>query len=159
MGVNGFIKIIKLAPRCITKRRFKYYHGCKIGIDASQTLYKFCKALTNTEHYKNKDGEITGKLFLSIPDLEVILMKLLDPSIPDSYREWLMYTLFGVQTNPANRDESILDYPLDLGQFHTCGFTEKTITQELTKNGFLIDEIFKFDGWGTPSLWVKATIL
>ena len=63
MGVNGFIKIIKLAPRCITKRRFKYYHGCKIGIDASQTLYKFCKALTNTEHYKNKDGEIIAHLF------------------------------------------------------------------------------------------------
>lgn len=63
MGVNGFIKIIRLAPRCITKRKFRYYHGHKIGIDASHTLYKFCKALTNTTHYKNKDGEVTAHLF------------------------------------------------------------------------------------------------
>src|SRR6266446_2937610 len=26
-------------------------------------LYKFCKALTNTDHYKNKEGEITAHLF------------------------------------------------------------------------------------------------
>jgi flap endonuclease-1 len=63
MGVNGFIKIIKLAPRCVIKRNFRDYRGAIVAMDASQTLYKFCKALTNTKHYKNKNGEIIAHLF------------------------------------------------------------------------------------------------
>lgn len=99
-----------------------------------------------------------GKLHLAIPDLEVILHKLLDPTLSEKMHQWMMYTLFGYQTNPANRDPSVLDFPIDPGQFHTCGFTKKTISKELSNNHFLITEIFNFDGWGTPSIWVEATL-
>jgi SAM-dependent methyltransferase len=99
-----------------------------------------------------------SKLYLAIPDLEVILHKILDPTLSDRMREWMLYTLFGFQTNPANRDNSILDYPVDPGQFHTCGFTKETIQKELGKNNFKIIDIFNFDGWGTPSIWVEASI-
>jgi len=99
-----------------------------------------------------------GRLFLSIPDLEVIIIKFLDPTIDSNSKEWLLYTLFGFQTNPGNTDPEILDYPVDLGQFHTGGFTKETISDELKKNGFIIRDIFNFDGWGTPSIWVEAYV-
>lgn len=99
-----------------------------------------------------------AKLYLAIPDLEIIFNKLQDPSASDEFYEWMKYTLFGFQTNPANRNPSILDYPVDIGQFHTCGFTKKTITKELEKNNFKIKSIFNFDGWGTPSIWVEAVV-
>lgn len=105
-----------------------------------------------------KRSEQLGGIYIGIPDLELIIWYLLDPNLADDVREWLMYCLFGFQTNPANREENILDYPVDIGQFHTCGFTKKTITQELESNGFTIQEIFSYDGWGTPSIWVKAYI-
>ena len=38
-----------------------------------------------------------GKLFLSIPDLEVIIRFILDPTVESKTKEWLMYTLFGFQ--------------------------------------------------------------
>ena len=99
-----------------------------------------------------------GGIYIGIPDLDIILSNLLNPSISDDLREWLMYCLFGFQSNPASRDSSILDYPVDIGQFHTCGFNKKTITKELESCGFTVQEIFSYDGWGTPSIWVKAFI-
>ena len=96
-----------------------------------------------------------GKLYLGIPDLEVILHKLLDPTLSESQRQWMMYVLFGFQTDPANRGDD-LDYPVDHGQFHTCGFTEETIKKELIAVGLHCFEILKYDGWGTPSIWVVA---
>lgn len=103
-----------------------------------------------------KKSDPEGGIYLGIPDLDLILQQLLDPNTDDQMREWLMYTLFGFQTNPANRDESVLNYPVDFGQFHTCGFNKKTITKELENSGFTIQDIFSYDGWGTPSIWVKA---
>lgn len=97
-----------------------------------------------------------SKLYLAIPDLEIILHKVLDPTTSDKLQEWMMYTLFGYQTNPANRDPSVLDYGVDPAQFHTCGFTKETISKELTANNLTITEIFNFDGWGTPSIWVEC---
>ena len=100
-----------------------------------------------------------GKLYLAIPDLELILNLLLQPNLSDAERDWFMYTLFGFQTNPANRDSNILDYPIDPGQFHTCGFTKATILRELTNNGLAVENMFNFDGWGTPSVWVEAHVV
>jgi len=99
----------------------------------------------------------SGKVYLGIPDIGLIMTKMLDPSTADNVREFLMYALFGFQTDPGNRDESILDYPVDEGQFHTCGFTKKSIQFEMGKVGFSITEVLNYDGWSTPSVWVVAT--
>jgi len=101
----------------------------------------------------------TGKLFLAIPDLELIIKLLLQTNLSDEERDWFMYTLFGYQTNPANRDASVLNFPVDPGQFHTCGFTKATILRELTLNGLAIENMFNFDGWGTPSIWIEAYLV
>lgn len=101
----------------------------------------------------------SGKLYLAIPDLELIMQLLLRSDISDDEREWFVYTLFGFQTNPANRDSNVLDYPVDPGQFHTCGFTKATIMKELTQNGLAIKNMFNFDGWGTPSIWIEAYLV
>jgi len=100
-----------------------------------------------------------GKLYLAIPDLEIIIKLMLDPKISSDERDWYMYTLFGFQTNPANRDSNILNYPVDPGQFHTCGFTKATILQELARNGLAVKNMFNFDGWGTPSIWIEAYLV
>jgi len=100
-----------------------------------------------------------GKLYLAIPDLELIIKLLLQPNLSSSEREWFLYTLFGFQTNPANRDSNTLDYPIDPGQFHTCGFSKATILEELTLNGLAIKNMFNFDGWGTPSIWIEAYLV
>ena len=101
----------------------------------------------------------SGRLFLAIPDLEIIIKLLLKPDITEEEREWFMYTLFGFQTNPANRDPLKNDYPIDPGQFHTCGFTKSSIMKELTKSGFGLINMFNFDGWGTPSIWIEAYVV
>jgi len=100
-----------------------------------------------------------GKLYLAIPDLELIIKLLLRTDLSSDEREWFLYTLFGYQTNPANRDANTLDYPVDPGQFHTCGFSKATIMQELTSSGLAVENMFNFDGWGTPSIWIEAYLV
>lgn len=100
-----------------------------------------------------------GTLFLAIPDLELIMRELLCPSLPVDLRQWYMHTLFGYQVDMGNRDPSVLDYPVDPGQFHCSGWSKDTICNDLDKNGFKIKEIFNFDGWGTPSIWVEAVTI
>jgi SAM-dependent methyltransferase len=105
-----------------------------------------------------------GRVFLAIPDLEVICQKMLDPEIPVEVRHsWYHYTLFGYQIDPNTLKQpnnlnlsDVSDFPLDEGQFHRCGFTEETIQYFLRQAGFDIAEIFKYDGYSTPSIWVSA---
>jgi len=97
-----------------------------------------------------------GKLCLAIPDLELIIKLLLQPNLSNDERDWFMYTLFGFQTNAANKDSKEYNYPIDPGQFHTCGFSKTTIMHELTTNGLVVENMFNFDGWGTPSIWINA---
>jgi predicted SAM-dependent methyltransferase len=96
-----------------------------------------------------------GRLYLGIPDLEVVMTMLLNPGLEDKIRTWLMYVLFGFQTDPANRGDD-LNYPVDQGQFHTCGFTKDSIVKELTAVGFECEKVMNYDGWGTPSIWIVA---
>jgi SAM-dependent methyltransferase len=100
-----------------------------------------------------------GKVYLGIPDIDLIIVKLLNQGLQEKDRDWLMYTLFGFQTNPGNRDPEILDYPVDPGQFHTSGFNRKSIQAEFWKNNFEIEQILNYDGYGTPSVWVIAVKL
>lgn len=97
-----------------------------------------------------------GRLFLAVPDLEEIFRCLLDKNINIETRmKWYQYTLFGYQANTDLVDSS--DLEPDPGQFHQCGFTHETISYVLNKIGYDIDSIFKYNGWGTPSLWVEAS--
>lgn len=98
-----------------------------------------------------------GVLFLAIPDLEETMLCLLNKNISFADRYfWFLHVLFGYQTDSSNRNPT-LDAPLDLGQFHTCGFTEELITFFLKEDGYKIEEIYKYEGWGTPSIFIKAT--
>ena len=93
----------------------------------------------------------SGYLYLGIPDVELIFEYYKIKQDTDLF----LITLFGFQTDPENRGEE-LDYPVNHGHFHTCGFTKATIKEQLEKNGFIIEELYNYDGWGTPSIWVKA---
>lgn len=98
-----------------------------------------------------------GRIYMGLPDMDLIMMALLNPDIDVYSRRWYMYTLFGFQVSAADRDEpDKLDYPVDPGQFHTCGFNKKTIRAELEKNNFEINQMMNYDGYGTPSIWVVA---
>ena len=98
-----------------------------------------------------------GYLYLCIPDLEEICRKILDKDTPFFHKYfWYLHTMFGYQCDSGNRNPT-LDVELDLGQFHQCGFTQELITHYLIEDGFKIVEVFKYDGYDTPSMFIKAT--
>lgn len=99
-----------------------------------------------------------GMLYLAIPDLEEILYILLDPNVDETLKwNWYVYTLFGYQVKPGTQT-SIDDVasPVDPGQFHTTGFTKNRIRGILEQSGFDIVDMFNYDGWSTPSIWIEA---
>ena len=99
-----------------------------------------------------------GKLYLAIPDLEEIMTILLDKNVSwDRKWGWYVYTLFGYQVDPSKYSGSLeLDLPDEPGQHHRCGFTKETITRFLQGAGFEIKEIYNYNGWETPSIWMEA---
>jgi len=98
-----------------------------------------------------------GKLYLTIPDLEEICRIMCNPDVPLKSKEtWFIYTLFGYQCH-TEADPNDLDVPLDMGQFHQSGYSKKSITHYLEEAGFTINNLFTFDGFNTPSIWVEAT--
>jgi len=97
-----------------------------------------------------------GKLFLAIPDLEETIKCILNKNISFAARYfWFMHVLFGYQVDERNSSPE-LDSPIDYGQFHTCGYTEELITFYLKEDGYKIEELYKYDGWNTPSIFIKA---
>lgn len=100
-----------------------------------------------------------GTLYLAIPDLEEIMRILLDPEVSwDRKWGWYVYTLFGYQVDPDKYAGKLdLDLPDDPGQHHRCGFTTETITRFLESAGFVIKDIYNYNGWETPSIWVEAS--
>jgi len=99
-----------------------------------------------------------GMLYLAIPDLEEIMLILTDPSVPDTHKEyWYMYTLFGYQADCSDLENAYkLDIPVDRSQFHTCGFSKKSISGLLVGCGFEIQDIYNYVGYATPSIWIEA---
>lgn len=95
-----------------------------------------------------------GKAYVGIPDIGIIMSKMLNPATSHDDKLIFLYTLFGLQTDPSNNDFSRVDYPLDPGQFHTSGFSKDTIQEEFAIAGLDIIDIMNYDGWGTPSVWV-----
>jgi len=94
-----------------------------------------------------------GVLFLSMPDLDAIMRILLSPITP-AQRRWYMYTLFGWQAPMGTPD--VDDAKDDPGQYHCSGHSLQTITEELLGIGYIINESYLFEGYGTPGLYVNA---
>lgn len=99
-----------------------------------------------------------GHLFLAVPDLEGICRIFLDPNVSEEHKwSWYIYTLFGYQTDPNIRSNDMsLDVPLFPGQFHTAAFTMNRLRSLMAQHGMKIEELFDYDGWGTPSLYLHA---
>jgi hypothetical protein len=67
-----------------------------------------------------------------------------------------MYTLFGYQAD-MEAPKGNEDPPVDLGQFHTCGYSKRTLVEEMQTLGYRILEAENYDGYGTPGVYVLAT--
>lgn len=95
-----------------------------------------------------------GILFLSMPDLDLIMRMLLGS--PDvNTRHWLLYTLFGYQADmQAPREDDTAAY--DPGQVHMSGHSQATLTAEMLDIGYTIKDTYQYEGYGTPGVFVEA---
>lgn len=93
-----------------------------------------------------------GKVDLKIPDLVGCCEGFLNDK---ANREWYTWTLYGIQ------DHRHTDYPfkdkINYGQIHYVGYTKESITELMSKSGFIVDSIENYDGFSTPSLHIKAS--
>lgn len=96
-----------------------------------------------------------GKLNLKVPDLEDCCRKFLEN--PHLQESWYMHTLYGIQDYRDTPTAPFKD-KVNYGQIHYTGFTESRMRRLLTEAGFVIDRMYKYDGWSTPSLAVEAHI-
>lgn len=99
-----------------------------------------------------------GYIHLTVPDLENTMKFILDERTSFELKyDWYIYTLFGYQTAPEIgwKQRSIND-PVDHGQIHYCGFTKEWLRRFFQENGFVIEELVSFNGYDTPSLYMKA---
>lgn len=97
-----------------------------------------------------------GMIYLAIPDLEWTCQIMTDPKVDPQLKDtWFHYTLFGYQTD-SNIKNPGLNAPEDPSQFHLCGFTKRSISNFLSGAGFKIINLYNYNGWDTPSIWVEA---
>ena len=158
---DGFVNIDKFYkdPQVINADMYRlpYEDGSVDAIYSSHALEhlpfrRARAALVEWARVLKKDG----RLFLAIPDLEMIMKVMLSDQMPEHLKwDWFVYTMYGwqVDTNYRGIDPNV---PLDMGQFHYCGFTAKSITNFLQEAGLQVRLLFQYDGWDTPSLWVEA---
>lgn len=97
-----------------------------------------------------------GTVLLSMPDLDMIMTILLKKDLPMKARRWFMYTLFGYQAD-MEVSKSEEDPSVDPGQFHTCGYSKRTLIEEMETLGYNVLEAENYDGYGTPGVYVLAT--
>lgn len=99
-----------------------------------------------------------GRLCLAVPDLENQMKIMLDPSVSYELKwGWYIYTIFGYQVDtnvPMNMRHD--DMPVEPGQIHYCGFTREWLSRYLSEVGYSVQEMWTYDGWGTPSIYVEA---
>jgi SAM-dependent methyltransferase len=93
-----------------------------------------------------------GELILKIPDLEECCKRYLTaPVNSDSFfktKHWFKCTIFGIQKSQAGEP--------DEAQFHRSGFSREEMTILLKDAGFILADMKSYDGWGTPSMEMKA---
>lgn len=96
-----------------------------------------------------------GHLTLKVPDLDACC-KLLAASEDRprkngekwTEKEWYRYTIYGIQKGQGSEPDD--------GQYHRTGFTQGELRRLLEENGFAIEHIGTYDGWGTPSIEARA---
>jgi len=99
-----------------------------------------------------------GRMVLVVPDLENIMKGMMDKSISFEIRyEWLMLAMYGYQRDPnipwsSRSDNDKIDY----GQIHYCGFTMEFLEKHLVDMGFIIEDLWTYDGYQTPSLFCQV---
>ena len=96
-----------------------------------------------------------GKLDLKVPDLEECCRMFVER--PAEQEGWYMHTIYGVQ-DFRDVDSAPFKDKVNFGQIHYTGFTESRLQRLLTEAGFIVDKIYKYDGFRTPSLAVEAHI-
>lgn len=96
-----------------------------------------------------------GTLDLKVPDLEECCRMFVER--PAEQESWYMHTIYGVQDHRDTNNPPFKD-KVNFGQIHYTGFTEARLHKLLTEAGFVIDKLYKYDGFRTPSLAVEAHI-
>lgn len=96
-----------------------------------------------------------GHLWLKVPDLEECCRqyaaaedRALRGEEKWTPKTWYRYTIYGIQKGQGTEP--------DEGQYHRTGFSQEELRRLLEQNGFAIEHIGKYDGWGTPSIEVRA---
>jgi predicted SAM-dependent methyltransferase len=100
-----------------------------------------------------------GLLHLKIPDFDLCISDYLTSSAAGAAttvngypaKEWYKYTIFGIQKSQAGE--------ADQSQYHTWGYSKNEIRELLEAVGFVIDHLENYDGWGTPSIEIRARML
>lgn len=117
--------------------------------------FHVAKSILTTWYNVLKPG---GRMVLIVPDLENIMIGMMDKEIPFDIRyEWLMLAMYGYQRNPniqwglRSNDDKV-----DYGQIHYCGFTKEFLDKHLTDMGFIIEDLWAYNGYDTPSLFCQA---
>jgi len=87
-----------------------------------------------------------GELLLKIPDLELCCQEYL--RAPFKNKWWYKATIYGIQTSQSGEP--------DEAQYHRSGFSKEEIQIVLSDCGFITESIHNYDGWGTPSIAIKA---
>jgi len=97
-----------------------------------------------------------GLLHLKIPDLALCISNYLTADVVGAAatingypaKEWHKYTIYGIQKSQAGES--------DQSQYHVWGYSKNEIRDLLSSAGFVIDSLENYDGWGTPSIEIKA---
>jgi hypothetical protein len=63
-------------------------------------------------------------------------------------KEWYLYTIYGIQQSQGAEPPE--------GQYHRTGFSKPELRRLLEESGFQVEKIDNYDGWGTPSIDVRA---
>lgn len=102
--------------------------------------------------------KVGGAIHMAIPDLENTMKIMLDERTTYEQKYgWYIYTMFGYQVSPdIPWNQRTLDDKVDPGQIHFCGFTKEWVNRFFMENGFSIEKLVSYDGYGTPSLYLIA---
>jgi predicted SAM-dependent methyltransferase len=96
-----------------------------------------------------------ARLTLKVPDIELCCQAFLGQAGRPrrtgerwTPKEWYLYTIYGIQQSQGAEPPE--------GQYHRTGFTKEELRRLLEEAGFKVESIDNYDGWGTPSIAVRA---
>jgi glycosyltransferase involved in cell wall biosynthesis/predicted SAM-dependent methyltransferase len=96
-----------------------------------------------------------GRLTLKVPDVELCCKAFLGEADRPrrqgerwTPKEWYLYTIYGIQQSQGAEPPE--------GQYHRTGFSKLELRRLLEESGFQVEKVENYDGWGTPSIDVRA---